>query len=182
MVRRRRPPLVAEIARLLVEYPERDWRALVDRLRDPTLIGEIATAIDDAVSAAKRSTGKTKKERRGPRVNVLAEVARKDEAKAEILAALNSRLNDKDQAVTLAYIRDLATSLGMKEELTVGRQQAINQILSYLATKTTDEIESALKTALSMQQPQGQEFDRWVDLILGSNPNSERHKRSVGDD
>ena len=182
MARRKRPSLVAEIARLLVEYPESDWKALAAQLRDRALLEDIATAIDDALAVSARSSRATKNKRRRPRLNVLAKVAQEDKAKAEILTELKARLTDKDQAVTLAYIRGLARSIGMKEELAAGRQQVVNQLLSYLATKTTDEIEAALQAAVSEQRPSGGQFDRWVDLILGGNRNKVEQRHPAADD
>ena len=141
MPSRKRPPLVAEIGRLLVEYPKKDWDALVGRLRDQQLIGDIATAIDDAIAVVAQSTEQTKKKRSRSSVSILTTLAREDTAKAKILSALKSRLTDKDQAVNLEYIRRFANSLGMKEDLASHRGQAINQIIRYLATKETNEIE-----------------------------------------
>ena len=46
MSRRKRPPLIAEIGRLLVEYPEKDWIALADRLRDGALVQDIASTLE----------------------------------------------------------------------------------------------------------------------------------------
>ena len=176
MPRKKRPPLVAEIARLIVEYPEKDWKALAGRLRDRALIEDIATAIDDAIALVAKPPKKARKERSKPRMSELARVSQEDKAKAEILSALKSRLTDKDKAVTLAYIRGFASSLGMKEELAGRREQAVNQIVHYLATKTTEEIEAVLHTVLPVQQPLGQEFDRWVDLILGDNTSTRGQK------
>ena len=65
----------------------------------------------------------------------------------------------------------------MKEELANRRDQAVNQIVVYLAAKTTDEIDDVLEMALSPQQTEGQEFDRWVKLILGDGPSKERNKQ-----
>ena len=176
MVRKKRPSLVAEIGRLLVEYPEKDWRTLADRLRDQALIENIAAAIDDAIALVAKSAKKTKKERSKPHTILASSLVREDEAKAEILSALKSRLTDKDKAVTLADIRGFASSLGMKEELATRREQAVNQIVRYLATKTTEEIEVALHTVLPVQQPLGEEFDRWVNLILGGGTNTRRQE------
>ena len=176
MVRKKRSPLVAEIGRLLVEYPEKDWRALAVRLRDRALIEDIATAIDDSIALVAKSAEKTKKKRSKPPVSELAGVAQEDKAKAEILSALKSRLTDKNKTVTLAYIRGFASSLGMKEELASRREQAANQIVHYLATKTTEEIEAALHTVLPAQQYLGKEFDRWVDLILGGDTSTRRQE------
>lgn len=177
MARRKRPSLLAEIGRLLVEYPEKDWKSLADRLRNRALFDDIATAIDDAVVVvAKSAAEKTKKDRPKRRMSSLARVAQEDKAKAEILSALKSRLTDKDKTVTLAYIRGFASSLGMKEELASRREQVVNQIVHYLATKSTEEIEAALRMALPVQQPRGQEFDRWVDLILGGDASTRRQR------
>lgn len=167
MARRKRPGLVAEIGRLLVEYPERDWRALADSLRDRALIEALAAAVDDAVELVERSKEASKKERPRPRVNELARIAREDKSKAAVLLELKSRLTDKAKIVTLADIRGFASVLGMKEKLASRREQAVNQIIHYLATRTTVEIEAALRTAVPVQKTPGQEFDRWVDLILG---------------
>ena len=179
MARKRRPSLVAEIARLLVEYPEKEWRVLVDNLRDHSLINDIASAIEDLISMTVKSTGKKNTVRNRPRESVIARVAREDTAKADILSSVQSRLANKDNVVPLAYIREFASSLGMKEELPARREQAVNQIIEYLSSKTTDEIEAALLTVLPMQD-QGQEFERWVDLILGKDASTAR-KRSSGE-
>ena len=172
MARRKRPPLMNEIARLLVEYPEKDWKILTDGLRNHTLAEEIATAIDDAVATVTKAVEKSKKKSHKPRESTIAKVARDDKAKAEKLAELKSRLTDQDQRLPIAYIRGFANSLGMKEQLAGRRDQAINQIVRYLATKTINEIEGILHTALPPQQTQGEEFDRWVNLILGRDEKS----------
>lgn len=171
MPSRKRSPLVAEIGRLLVEYPAKDWNAVLDRLRDRELVENIAKAIDEALEVVAESTEKTKKQQTRPSVSVLATVAQEDPRKAEILSALKSRLTDKDQGVTLEYIRRFANSLGMKEELASHRGQAINQLIRYLATKETKSIEATLHTALPLREHRGQEYDRWVALIVGEHVN-----------
>ncbi|MCY4441528.1 MAG: hypothetical protein OXE53_15140 [Deltaproteobacteria bacterium] len=168
--------MVAEIGRLLIEYPEKDWRELAGYLKDRALVENIATAIDDAIALTAKLPQKVKKERPKPSMSELARVAQEDKEKAETLTALKSRLADKDKTVTLAYIREFASSLGMKEELANRREQAVNQIIQYLATKTTEEIEAALNTMLPVQQSSGQEFDRWVHLILGGDASTRRKK------
>ena len=168
MGRQRRPTLVAEIGRLLAEYPEKDWRALVNRLREPAFMEDIASAIEDAlVSQAKRSARKATTVRRQPHRSVIAKVAQDDKAKAEKLYALKSLLTDSENSLSLGDIRGFAVSLGMKDELANRRDQAINQIVRYLAAKTTDEIEAIVQAGPPAQRKRGQEFDRWVKLILG---------------
>ncbi|MDE0712016.1 MAG: hypothetical protein OXH60_07765 [Rhodospirillales bacterium] len=132
------------------------------------MIEDIARAIEDAAAAATKSVEKTKKKRRRVRESLLTRIAREDKVKAEILSAIKSRLTNKDKTLALAEIRQFATSLGMKEELAVRRNQAANQIVRHLATKSTEEIEAALHTTLPEHQPPGEEFGRWVELILGS--------------
>lgn len=178
MARRKGPSLVSEIARLLVEYPEKDWIALVDRIRDRTFLEDLAAAITDATEVVKKTRKKANTRPSGFGGSILAEVAVKDKEKAEILAKIKSRLTDKGQAVTLASLRKFASSLGMKEELANRRNQAVNQIIRYLAAKTTDQIEAALDTALPDQAHEGQEYDRWVDLILRNRSPRPSEKRS----
>lgn len=170
---RRRPSLVAEIGRLLVEYPEREWQALAERLRERALIEDIAAAIDDALTLGASPVVKSRKVRHRASESVIAKVARVDKAKAERLSALKSRLMDRDTRLPFAYIRGFASSLGIKEELSSRRNQAVNEIIRHLAAKTRDEIDNILKTALSSQPTEGQEFDRWVKLILGESTHKE---------
>ena len=178
MARRKGKSLVSEVARLLVEYPEEDWNALVDRLRDRAFLEDLTAAIVDAREVVAKVSEKAKQGRSGPRRSMLAEVARKDKEKAQILSKIKSRLSDRGRIVTLAGLRTFASSLGMKEELANRRSQAVNQIVRYLAGKTTDQIEAALHTSLPDQAREGQEFDRWVDLIIGSRSPLEGEKRT----
>ena len=166
---RRRPSLVAELGRLLVEYPEKDWRALANRLRDREFVEDIAAAIDDALALRASPIEKTRKVRQPARDNVIAKVALVDRAKAERLSALKSRLMDRDARLPFAYIRSFASSLGIKEDLSNRRDRAVNEIVRHLADKTNDEIDGIVKAALLSQPAEGQEFDRWVKLILGDN-------------
>ena len=182
MARTRRPSLVAAIGRLLVEYPAKDWRALANCLRDQTFVNEIATAIDNSIAEVAKAKQKAKKTRPKRRLSVLAQVAQEDEAKFEVLSALNSQLTENTQGVTLADIRRFADSLGMKEELPRRRAQAVNHIIRYLASRRTEEIKAILHSDFSLQQPAGQEFDRWVDLILGDEASRKGQKNAGADD
>lgn len=182
VARTRRPPLVAAIGRLLVEYPARDWRALARCLQDQALVNDIAAAIDDSIAEVAEARQKRKKRRPIPRVNVLARLAQEDEAKAEVLSALKSKLTEDKQAVRLADIRRFASSLGMKEELPRRRPQAVNQIISYLASRRTEEIKAILQADFSLQQNAGREYERWADLILGNEASREGHNRSEAED
>ena len=65
MARKKRPSLVAEIGRLLVEYPEKDWRALVNRLRERALIEDIAAGDRRRISVG-RETGRENEESASP--------------------------------------------------------------------------------------------------------------------
>ena len=178
MAGKKRPSLVGEIGRLLVEYPEKDWRALANRLRERSLVEDVAAAIDDLLASdAKRRAKRRTQARRRPREGVIERVARDDVAKAEKLSALKSRLAGKDKRPPLAHVRSFANSLGMKEELPSRRDQAVNQILQYLSAKTTGEIDDILNAAISPRQMEGEEYDRWVKLILGEDPPSATEKQ-----
>lgn len=165
MARRRRPTLIAEIGRLFIEYPAKDWKLLADHIRDPALIDDIVATIEQGIAHAAKATEKTKEERPKRRVSRKPRVLPEDEAKAKILTMLKSRLADK--TLTPVNIREFASLLGMKEKLATHRERAGNQIIRYLANKSTEEIEAALRMMLPVERPVGQEFDRWVSLILG---------------
>ena len=103
--------------------------------------------------------------------SVLSAVAKQDAKKVEFLTALKTRLSDKSQ-VSLSEVRAFAISLGMKEELPKPRPQAVNRIIRYLAEQPTEEIEAALHSELGDFRGQ-EEYDRWVDLILGHSAESD---------
>ena len=160
--------MVAEIGRLFVEYPEEDWRVLARGLREGTLIGDVAEAIDALLASGGTSQQVAVEAVSHPRrENVIARVARDDPAKAEKLFALKSWLTRKDSRPTLAVVRGFAASLGMKEELAKRRDQAVNQIVRHLAAQRTDEIDDIVVAAMPRESVEGQEYDRWVKLILG---------------
>ena len=172
MPRKQRPRLIAELARLVVEYPERDWKNLADRLRDRKLMNDLAATIEKAVAVASSSAGGGTKRRESTRLgSILSAVAKQDAKKAEFLTALKARLSDKGQ-VSLAEIRAFAISLGMKEELPKPRPQAVNRVIRHLAKQPAEEIEAALHSGLGDFRGQG-EYDRWVDLILGHSAESD---------
>ena len=167
MPRKRRPSLAAELARLVVEYPERDWKNLVERLRNRELMDDLAATIEEAVNVASKTIGDSPKKRHFVRLgSVLSAVAEKDAKKAEFLNALKMRLSDKTQ-ISLSEIRVLAASLGMKQELPSRRTQAVSHIIGHLAGKPIEEIEAALDVDVRKWRDENHGYDRWVDLILG---------------
>ena len=178
MTRRKRPTLIAEIGRLLVEYPEKDWKALADRMRDQVLMEEIAIAVDDALTITPKSATKKKRNRKKSLASLLAEVGREDEAKAKLLSDVMSQLNNKHQPVTLSFIRAFANSIGMKDEIASRREQAVNQIFNYLVKKTAAEIAADINKAVPSENRSGQEFDRWVNLILGDDQSKSLQRKT----
>ena len=184
MPRKRRPRLIAELARLVVEYPERDWKNLVDRLRDKEFMDDLAATIEGAVNVASKSVdrGGAKKGASEPLANVLRAVAKQDPEKAKILTMLKTRLSDKSNVISLAEIRAFANSVGMKDKLPSRRPQAVNQIVWYLAQKPTEEIEAAMRVELGAYWNQDGGYDRWVDLILGEGVRAIQGKDSMSTD
>lgn len=164
---RKRPPLVAELARLLAEYPERDWRALSDSLNNENFLKRLTVTVDVMADlAAKSRRVRNTKRPTIPRRTRLAEIAKEDPEKAQVLTAFRNRLTDKIKRPSMSQLRGLATALGMKDELHKRREQAVNQIIRYLADRTVQEIETVLNIRLPEQRNLGREYGRWVNLIL----------------
>ena len=172
MATRRRPPLVTALARLIVEYPEKDWQTLSERLRNREFMEELAEAVDGISKLATKSGGKQKTKRPTSRRSVLARIAEEDPEKAKILTALRSRLTNKVRPPSLSQIRSLAVAMGMKDHIPSRREQAVDQIVRHLADKTVEEIKTKLHKELPGQRDLGSEYDRWVDLILGARSQS----------
>ena len=168
MTRKRRPPLIAALAHLVVEYPEKDWRALGERLRDRKFIEELTVIVDVVSELSSKTRGRQKATKVASYRKILAQVAKEDEEKAELLNLFKSQLVSKTSPPSLSQIRDLATALGIKEHLPARREQAVNQLIRHLVSKSVDDIKTALHMGLPDHRDPGHEYGRWVDLILGS--------------
>ena len=168
MATKRRPPLGVALARLIVEYPETDWKTLSERLRNREFMEELAEAVDGISKLATKSGGKQKTKRPTSRRSVFARISEEDPEKAKILTALRSRLTDKVRPPPLSQIRSLAVAIGMKDHISSRREQAVNQIIRHLVDKTVEEIKTKLHKEIPGQRDLGSEYNRWVDLILGA--------------
>lgn len=184
MPRKRRPSLMAELARLVVEYPEKDWKIIVDRLRDREFMEDLSASIEGAVNIASKSVDRRSAKRNASEHlgNVLKAIAKQDPEKAQFLTILKSRLNDRSNVVSLAEIRAFASSMGMKDKLPSRRPEAVNRIIRHLAQKPTEEIEAALRVERGAYWNPNEGYDRWVDLILGSGAKFAQDKDSMSTD
>lgn len=113
---------------------------------------------------------------------MLAKVAKEDKQKVEILTELKSRLLNHEPPPSLAQLRSLATTLGIKDHIPNRREQAVNHIIRHLSAKSVEEISTALHTELPGQRDLGIEYDRWVELILGSRSKTSEQTRKKKSD
>ena len=165
MPKTRKPPLLSEMARLAVEYPEEEWLALGARLRDRQFIDELAGTVGAVAElAAKVSYKNTTKPT--SRQKTLVQVAKKDPRKAKLLLTLKSRLTDKADPPPLSQLRDFAAAVGIKDRLPSRRDQAVNHIIRHLMGKTVEQIAAISQIRLPDRRDLGREYHRWVDLIL----------------
>ena len=173
MRRRRRPPLITEIARLVSEYPADEWHKISALLRNQAFIDEVAVAADSLAGIASRSAERDqavgrKAERiqaRGKRI--IREVAQNDSEKAKILAALHRNLAKKTILPSAVLLQEFAALAGMKNRLPTRREKAINILLQHLAEKNASELEKLLRVNEGERRDFGREYSKWVDLILG---------------
>ena len=171
---RKKPPLIAELARLIAEYPEKDWRSLADLLQSDELIKKLAATVETVADLAAKSryVRKTKPTKMSVKSR-LAELAKEDPEKAQILTDFRAKLTDRVALPSVAQIRGLATAMGMKEEIPSHQAQAVDHIIRHLADKTVPEIKNVLSVRLPEQRDLGLEYTQWVDLILGDDPRNE---------
>ncbi|MDQ6615693.1 MAG: hypothetical protein M3083_13370 [Actinomycetota bacterium] len=162
------PGLVADLARLAAKYPPDDWDALSGFLRDPDRLAELAEMADRLGSASRNRARQVKHASRGPSVReALARLCGEDPARAERLEEVWARLRRRELLPEMRSVRAFAEATGLKTLESTRREQAVAEVMTQILDLPSDELAAALIHASAPDRELGEEYGRWVQLILG---------------
>jgi hypothetical protein len=164
--------LIKDLARLASRYGPEDFATLGRLIREGSLESLLIKALEDLATASASSNA-----RKPPSKTIVAKLNAlrdTDPRRAELLSDLRSRLQAGEVLPTLASLRAFGEMLGMKELQATRREKAVPIILEHLLALPDRDFEAALEQAANQPDRQlGDEYDRWVSLILRRNPGSE---------
>jgi hypothetical protein len=162
--------LIKDIAELFVKYDARDWSAVVQllTLENSDYLADLRDIIGDLTTKTKTPRPATSGPKNGNSKSGSARV----KPLTKRLQTLRSALSAKQAFSTQSELRQFALSLGIKEELTSQRPEAVEQIITYLSSKPDSRVREILKTAKPLGHGKtdfNNEFARWAAIILKAN-------------
>lgn len=168
------PRLLEDIARLVGKYKPEDWEALVawlreDRLEDlRVLVIEMALASRE-VKAQRKPRSRTRKQApsRIPHLrDRIKQVRQADPASADLLDEIWLKLRERELLPTVADVRAFAAMLGKKKLDAARRDQAVTELMEHLAGVEPERLQEEMRATLASERRFGDEYERWVSLIL----------------
>jgi len=160
----RKKSLIQELSRLLHDYPPEEWEAL-----QKLIVSEGVKAIinDVAPVARKAKPPRNKVGTEFPTRGIPKSLIGLEDEKRHLLISVRNALRAKELSPTLADLRHFAEVVGIKDRLAVKRNQAVDEIVTFLAEKDLADIHRSVEEAAKERSDLGEEYFRWVDHILG---------------
>jgi hypothetical protein len=90
--------------------------------------------------------------------------------RADALDQLWSKLRDRELLPTMPMVRTFAAAVGLKGLTSTKRDQAVTELLEQLVGMPLDEVERLMAATVVEDRKLGDEYDRWVRLIIGHPP------------
>jgi hypothetical protein len=166
------PKLVADLARLAARYPPRDWQCLIEYFEDDRRRAQLGALLRELAATSRARTRDTSKgvERRpgrAPRVReALDRIRVTDPARANLLEDVWLKLRERELLPTMSTLRAFAEAAGFKGLTSAKREQAVTELMERLIDVPNDALESMTRHAVVEDRKLGEEYERWVQLIL----------------
>ena len=165
--------LIADLARLSVRYGPDDWDHLLELLEDERRRGQVTRLLRElAASSRARRQNRPKGSRPAPprahRVReALAAIGEVDPGRAELLEEVWRKLRQRELLPTLPLIRAFAEATGLKGLGGSKRDQAVTELMEQIVDMPHEELERLMRETVVQDRKLGEEYERWVRLILG---------------
>jgi hypothetical protein len=164
--------LIADLARLATRYAPEDWEILLEGLEDEKRRAQIVALLQELAATSRvrprKATRDSDHRARLPRVrDALAKARVEDPARAERLEEAWARLRRRELLPDMRSIRAFAEAAGLKGITSAKREQAINEVMELLIGLPTEALERMLQSPVVYDRASGDEYERWVHLILG---------------
>lgn len=164
------PEMIADLARLAVRYSPDDWEQLTKCLEDRRARTQLGRLLQELAATSharsKRSGGRRSASQTQQLREVLAKAHDEDPARAEMLEDMWTKLRRRELLPTLAAVRAFAEAAGLKELGANRREQAIVELIRQLVAMPSEDLEQMMRQTVVVDRRLGEEYERWVRLIL----------------
>lgn len=179
MTRNRSDALIRDVAKLLVDYPARDWRPVLDELLSG---GQVQQRLADAVEALvvhaedTRAKAKAKAKPKTSRLPVKPRAAPENiqpikipKDRLDTLSQFTKAFDARQLLTTRAAIADVFLAIGGKSEIPKTRKEAGLRILVALAEAPEPVYQAVLATiAKQASSSEADDYRLWFDIIRPS--------------
>jgi len=166
--------LIADLVRLAKKYRPEEWMSIIDWLQDPERRKGIVTLMRELSAVSGKTENRPRRRRNVPSIaHLLDEVRRSDLRKAEILQEIHSKLQSREILPTFNTLRMFTETAGLAALSSRKREQAINELMRQLSILPYEKIQSVLQKASIGRPDFGEDYERWVALILGNKAGDE---------
>jgi len=171
--------LLVELIRVIQRYSRKDWQNLVEALKNDSTrarlieLGELLSA----PRIRKADSSATQKRKRRHRFPSLPEIDSLDKAKLKILTGIHEGILDRRMFPSAKELREFAFSFGLKLPPKYSRERIASELVRYLANLPVNEIESRISEQQFARRDYGQEYENWVNFILGKKKTAKTEKR-----
>jgi len=160
--------LIYDLARLARKYTPEDWDDLLRLLNDDNSRRQVVNLLQEIRAVSSTSRKRSLKSRKATRIpDLLKDVRSKDPEKGIILSEFWKRLRNHELLVKVSNIRMFANTVGLQDITSTKRDQAIGELMRQMIDLPREKVEDALKKATAEPRNFGEEYERWVSLILG---------------
>jgi hypothetical protein len=161
---------LVEMIRVLQRYSKEDWRNLAETLKDDSTRAQLIE-LAELLSIPRRQP----KLQMGAQVRgqnhdfrPLLATSSLDKEKLKRLKDLQMGIQNKRIFSSTKELREFALSLGLKLSPKYSRERISHELIEHLASLPANEIESKMLKHQTGQRDYGQEYEKWVNLILGT--------------
>jgi alanyl-tRNA synthetase len=161
--------LLIDLARLVKKHPPEEWESVINWFKDEERREKLLAIIQELAGVSKKIHDKSRRKRNIPGIAyLLDEVRQIDPQKAELLRQFWNKLRSREVLPTFSTMRMFAEAAGLPIISAKKREQAVNELMRQFMNLPYDEIQDTLQKALIARSNFGEDYGRWVDLILGN--------------
>jgi len=169
MIKEINTSLLEDLVRLTKKYEAEDWETLLLYLNDETKRAGLVKLLESLSTVSRRHASLGKRGKKSPGIyKLLQDLKAEDPAKADILKDFWQKLITRELLPSAGSLRHFAEVSGLKRPTSEKREQAISELICQLLNLPLEVIKEILgKASISHNRDFGEEYTRWVQLILG---------------
>ena len=164
------PRLLKDLSRLAQRYPPEQWSLLAAWVNDDRNQRKVAYVLQELAeasrSARQRPSSRAASSRAEAIRRTIKEMQGEDPERAAALEGLWDKLRARELLRTMAAMRSFVAHAGLGDLGSSRRDQAVTELMEQLVALPRDEIDRIARTPSTDGRDLGEEYERWVRLIL----------------